>query len=95
MEKFMENKKGKMGLIKPENQNLNEFFGIKEAEKVKESQSNIRWTKEERELLDQGHEACLDNMPLYQYQKIAILERAKKDIEEREQINAMRANIKK
>lgn len=73
---------------------MDNILSINVQKKAAISQSNIRWTDEERKLLDQGRAACLDNLPLYQYQKEAILQKAKKDIEERKQIEAMRASIK-
>lgn len=47
-------------------------------------QSNIHWTQEELELLNKGFKACIEKIPMYQYQKNAILAQAKKDIEQRE-----------
>lgn len=78
---------------------LDSFLKGEEAHKEEKietpKQSNIRWTEEERKSVDLGLKACLDKMPLYKYLKTAVLEKAQKDIEERKQIDAMRANLKK
>lgn len=50
-------------------------------------QANIRFTKEEEDIVRDGHKNCLEKMPMYQYQKEAILEKAKKDTKKRAQLN--------
>lgn len=98
MEKFMENNAGKMTIVKPKNGKLDEFFGLKKEEKTR--QSNIVWGKsvageDEFEIAKEGHRVCFDKMSFNEYQKNAVLEKARKDIAERRQIDAMRANLNK
>lgn len=80
---------GGMTLIKGnQDKKLDEFFGTKkEKKKEKPYQANIILTLEEEEELKAGHNACLEKMPLYEYTKRAVLEKAKADVERRKKID--------
>ena len=96
--KFMTNNND-MKLVKGINdKNLDNYFGKSQSAKPKGkvSQSNIVWEVEtELEEAKKGHADCFDKMNWNDYQKNAVLEKARRDTQERIQIEAMRANIKK
>lgn len=93
---------GKMKLVKGiepnedlENEKLDEFFGKKKEEsKGKPYQTTIVLSLKERDLLKAGHDACLGKMPLYEYTKKAILDKAEADIEHRKKVDEMIKGLK-
>jgi hypothetical protein len=86
--------KGKMGLVKMDkDKQLDNFFGKKEARKEEFYRTNTVFTPAEKEVLKKGHEACLENMPLYEYTKKAILDKAQFDIERRKKIDEVIKDI--
>lgn len=92
----MDNKLSIPKLPKPSDPALNKFLtGAAEEKETKHRQINIKCTEEEMDLIKKGHESCLEKMPGYEYQKRALLEKAARDIKEREEFNRIIAESKK
>lgn len=97
----MENKKPKLIQHESLSEGIHEFIEGKPKKKIKEkpSQSNIVWDiEDELDTAKKGHMVCENKMSFNDYQKLAVLEKAKIDIEERaryEAYKAATANIKK
>lgn len=83
----------KLSLPPKPTKSLNAFLTGQPEEKGKSFQLNIKVTAEEIDLIRKGHEACLEKMPGYEYHKRAILEKSKQDIEKREKLNKVIADL--